>query len=89
MHYYNSLGIAYYFVHFTLLLYCAINCLVKIHLNICLLFLFLVDSSMLFHILIKLCFGDFDENVVIEVCNFKNPFRFEKWVSMAPIIGPD
>ena len=56
------------FVHFTLVLYCAINCLVKIHLNICLLFLFLVDSSMLFHILIKLCFGNFDENIVLGRC---------------------
>ena len=49
-------------------MYCAINCLVKIHLNICLLFPFLVDSSMLFHILIKLCFGNFDENVVLGLC---------------------
>ena len=84
---------------------------------------------MLFHILIKLCLGNFDENVVLghcrcmlsccivmivlvsllaplginclkdvvndpycrsninrETCNFLNPFRFEKWVGMAPII---
>ena len=40
----------------------------KINLNICLLFLFLVDSSMVFHILIKLCFGNFDENVVLGLC---------------------
>ena len=51
-----------------LVLYCAINCLVKIHLNIRLLFLFLIDLSMLFHILIKLCFGNFDENVVLGLC---------------------
>ena len=49
-------------------MYCAINCLVNIHLNVCLLFLFLVDLSMLFHILIKLCFGNFDENVVLGLC---------------------
>ena len=70
-----------------LVLYCGINCLVKIHLNICLLFVFLIDSSMLFHILINLCFCNFDENVVLCRCMLSCCLVMIALVSLLALLG--